>query len=415
MKHVLVIHSYHEGLPWTDGQNAGICETLANDGGFGLAIEYMDTKRIPYEKAAPVFADYLERKWENYPFDALIVTDNSALDFVSARYARLFSGVPVFFSGINNFTPPMIEPFNGNASGVIQALNPEKNIELIQALQPDLRKLVIVAGTTPTAKAIVNEVKSILDKKSFPFESVWLCEMDTVSLQSELAEYGPQDAVLLCNFNRDANGVYYSHEEGARMIAQCAGAPVYAMADNYLGTGVAGGFVVASHDQGRVAAELCIEALETGRIPDVVLSSPNVYMFDYEALTRFNLLGSALPVSAIILNEPVSFYHQYKRLIWNATIVFVLLLCAFVGVSYGLLRSRRAEVKMRESEENLRVTLKSIGDGVISTDVECRIVGMNRVAEILTGWSHAEAVGRKLAEVFNIINEKTRGAAEEPG
>ncbi|MBN2164558.1 MAG: hypothetical protein JXR25_03875 [Pontiellaceae bacterium] len=349
MKHVLIIHSYHEGLAWTDGQNDGIRHAFSDIGGFELVSEYMDSKRIPYETVAPVFADYLERKWKNHPFDAVIVTDNNALDFVAVRYERLFSGIPVFFCGINNFTPEMLKPFNGQATGVVQALNPGKNIDVIQALQPRLRRLVVVAGTTPTAKAIVNEVRGILDKEFRPFECVWLCELDTSALKEELGKIGPEDAVLLCNFNRDANGIYYSHEEGARIIVQHSAAPVYAMEDNYLGTGIVGGYMTASHDQGRVAAELCIEALGSGRTPDVVLSSPNVYMFDYEAMARFNLPDSALPASAIILNEPVSFYHQYKRMIWNAVILFVLLLGAFLGVSYGLLRSRWAEAKMRES------------------------------------------------------------------
>ncbi|MBN2785945.1 MAG: response regulator [Pontiellaceae bacterium] len=69
---------------------------------------------------------------------------------------------------------------------------------------------------------------------------------------------------------------------------------------------------------------------------------------------------------------------------------------------------------MRESKENLRVTLKSIGDGVISTDVECRIIGMNLVAESLTGWSLEDAVGRKLTEVFNIVNAHTRKPQKNP-
>ncbi len=70
--------------------------------------------------------------------------------------------------------------------------------------------------------------------------------------------------------------------------------------------------------------------------------------------------------------------------------------------------------KLSESEENLRITLNSIGDAVISTDVDGRVVSMNPVAEALTGWSTAEPRGRPLDEVFRIVNELTRATVESP-
>jgi len=73
-----------------------------------------------------------------------------------------------------------------------------------------------------------------------------------------------------------------------------------------------------------------------------------------------------------------------------------------------------AERAVANERERLVVTLRSIGDGVITTDVDGKIVLVNRVAEELTGWSQAEAVGRPLQEVFRIINEKTRDVAESP-
>ncbi|RME85239.1 MAG: PAS domain S-box protein [Caldilineae bacterium] len=62
----------------------------------------------------------------------------------------------------------------------------------------------------------------------------------------------------------------------------------------------------------------------------------------------------------------------------------------------------------------MRAILYSIGDAVISTDVEGRVVMMNPVAERLTGWSEEEARGRPLAEVFQLVNEKTRERMETP-
>ena len=64
--------------------------------------------------------------------------------------------------------------------------------------------------------------------------------------------------------------------------------------------------------------------------------------------------------------------------------------------------------------ERFRVTLSSIGDAVISTDETGQIIFMNAVAEGLTGWSAVEAQGRKLEDVFKIVNETTRATVDSP-
>jgi PAS domain S-box-containing protein len=65
-------------------------------------------------------------------------------------------------------------------------------------------------------------------------------------------------------------------------------------------------------------------------------------------------------------------------------------------------------------KERLAVTLRSIGDGVISTDTAGRVVLMNAVAESLTGWPLAEAVGRPLGEVFQLLDELTHETRKDP-
>lgn len=75
---------------------------------------------------------------------------------------------------------------------------------------------------------------------------------------------------------------------------------------------------------------------------------------------------------------------------------------------------REREARLAEEKERLAVTLRSIGDGVIVTDIGGAITLINRVAEQMTGWSQQEAAGRQLHEVFNIINEKTKKPCENP-
>lgn len=75
---------------------------------------------------------------------------------------------------------------------------------------------------------------------------------------------------------------------------------------------------------------------------------------------------------------------------------------------------RRSIEALRASEENLAVTLNSIGDAVVATDATGLVTRMNPAAEQLTGWTFREARGRLLAEVFVIVNAITREIVVDP-
>jgi PAS domain S-box-containing protein len=74
---------------------------------------------------------------------------------------------------------------------------------------------------------------------------------------------------------------------------------------------------------------------------------------------------------------------------------------------------RRTE-ELEQQRERFAVTLASIGDAVITTDIQGRVTFLNPIAEAMTGWSDREARGEALERVFHIINEDTREPAENP-
>ena len=74
----------------------------------------------------------------------------------------------------------------------------------------------------------------------------------------------------------------------------------------------------------------------------------------------------------------------------------------------------QSEASRREGEERLGITLKSIGDAVISTDKKGCVELLNPTAEVLTGWTNQDARGRPIESVFKIINQDTREPVENP-
>ncbi len=75
---------------------------------------------------------------------------------------------------------------------------------------------------------------------------------------------------------------------------------------------------------------------------------------------------------------------------------------------------QKANIVLEDSEEKLAVTLNSIGDAVIATDILSRVTSLNKVAETLTGWTPHEAIGRPIDEIFYIVDTKTRQPIATP-
>ncbi|MBE9037618.1 PAS domain S-box protein [aff. Roholtiella sp. LEGE 12411] len=80
----------------------------------------------------------------------------------------------------------------------------------------------------------------------------------------------------------------------------------------------------------------------------------------------------------------------------------------------SLLQRKRAEEALFQEKELAQVTLRSIGDAVITTDVLGQVQYLNPIAETLTGWNQAEAQGLPLTEVFRVVNETTREPVANP-
>lgn len=85
-----------------------------------------------------------------------------------------------------------------------------------------------------------------------------------------------------------------------------------------------------------------------------------------------------------------------------------------VGMVQDITEAHQAEQALFAEKERLAVTLGSIGDGVITTDTEGKVVILNKVAQEITGWSQEDAAGKTLPEVFPIVNEFTRKPCVNP-
>jgi PAS domain S-box-containing protein len=145
--------------------------------------------------------------------------------------------------------------------------------------------------------------------------------------------------------------------------------------------------------------------------------------------TPAKIIGLSLifGLSIWIIDTALDSIFFYEGSFWELLIfgppaheIYIRLLVLACFLSFGIITSslvfrlQRAEQSLKAKETDLRTTLDSIGDAVISTDTLGRIQSMNPIAENLTGWSENEALDQPLLDVFYIVDAKSRNICSNP-
>lgn len=158
-----------------------------------------------------------------------------------------------------------------------------------------------------------------------------------------------------------------------------------------------------------------IERLRNGGIWSVFL---NLRLPDSQGLAAFNkLLPAASEVPILLLGRTGDEKIALEALGRGARDYLLqghINRYSLVRALGNVARQKAIEETLFEERERAQVTLNSIGDAVLSTDITGNVTYLNVVAEHMTGWSRNEAVGRPLAEVFQIIDGVSRQTSRNP-
>lgn len=328
-KTILIIHSYHKGLSWTDNIEDSIRDGLSDLPDTRIFTEYLDSKRQDLATAQGPFGRYLRARYMNLRPDLIIVSDNNALTFLRSQPVDDFIGVPIIFCGINNFSHEMLEGLTPQITGIVEEVDPEGTVRIISQLQPNSKRLILISGSTPTAAHVKEQTEKVLASMKTDFNIEWWHNLDSNSLLNRLSILDKNDAVLLLLFNRDQSGNYYSYKKSGQLITSATNAPVYGLWDFYLGTGVVGGRMASSRDQGETAAILAHRYFKEGTLPGILTSSPNATLFNAQALQAHGIKETSLPPDARIVGalpnqRPLLFATLGSALLIGLLIVAIL-------------------------------------------------------------------------------------------
>ena len=363
---IFVLHSYSQEYPWTQGQHEGFIQTLTADAQEEplVSTEYLDTKRRAYDETYAIeLARHLRLKYADYKPAAIYVTDDNALLFARDHLSRVFPGVPVFFSGVNDYgVRSSLDP--ALYTGVFERKEVAPNIEWLLRMDKDANDLVFVGDDSNTYQAIERELRSELIPHRLRVTFVAEKRLDRVlaRLQGLPGKY-----IFLTTLGgmTDENGQVLLLRDIMRSLA-LTGRIVISMEDAYVIEGVLGGYVTSGQKQGMNAARLFLAYQQGKPIVDLppMLKSPNALIFDDRVLQQHGIdLPENLRSQAVLLNPRLGFYEQYRSLILGMLIGLAALLFLVVTVSLVILSRKNRELSLaRNSAESANALFNQLAE-----------------------------------------------------
>lgn len=357
---IFVLHAYSQEYPWTRGQHQGFVDALNADGtrAYSFAVEYLDTKRAGYTTHyAELIRDHLHRKYRGYRPAAVYVTDDNALSFALTHLSSVFPGVPVFFSGVNDYgVRAQLDP--ARITGVFENKEIAPNLRLMRWIDPDIREIVIVGDASETYRAIESEIRQEL-RRDPEIRASFVSSNRIDELIGQLQER-KERFVFLTTLGgvADRDGRTLTLPETIGAIAGLGRFVVFSMEDAYLYAGVLGGYVTSGPRQGRAAAQLLIRYLEGAPVSALppIEQSPNEYIVDETELLKDGLvLPPDLAAQTTRINRPPGFYDTHRAAVLGTLygVVALLLLSLASSLLVFIRKNRQIARASRQLEETM--------------------------------------------------------------
>ena len=414
-KDVLLLHSYHKGYTWTDDISSQIEKNFKDNKNVELTTVYMDSKRIDTSSYLNNLANLYKEQFQNRKFDLIIVSDNTALDFMIKYHDFLFKDTPVLFCGINDFDSSILDVNNirNFMSGVAEEVDLEKNFELISKLHPKLKNLLIINDTSTTGYAVKKGLDPIIKKYEKKFNIEYTDDLEINNLKQKVSSLDKENSVILfVLLFKDTTGKYFTHKQSFAQVKKVSQVPIYGLWDFYLNNGIVGGLLTSAIAQGDAVSKMAIEVLNGKKISDIPIleKSPNVYMFDYNELKKFNLDVSKQIDNPIIINEPSSVYKEHTKFFLLSIIIILILSIIVIILKANIQKREKVELELSNRLEFDKVLLDTIPNPIYYKNIEGKFLGCNTSFSNLVNSSKNEIIGKTAFDFFplNVASKNTQ-------
>ncbi len=337
---VLLINSYHPQYSWTAELTRGVQQVLHRRiDQEDLYIEFLDGRRMvddaAYEAALKAL---LEQKYKRFTPSVIIVSDDYAYEFILNNRQQLFhADIPVVFCGVNFFNPKFLKGKH-NVTGILEGTAIAQNLDLIQRLQPDVRKIVLLADQTSFGRRMIHNAHAVLSLRERQFQKI-PAEIEIVDnatmakLDSLVSHANKNTAFLVLNIHQTKDGQYFSFERDLARMSRLSKAPIYGMWGSLMiNHGATGGMMNDPYQHGQAAARMALEILEgipAERLP-IQPSALFTPQLDYQLLEKYGIPLSRIPSNTRLYNQPVNYFQEHRDVILTSAAAIAALLLVII-------------------------------------------------------------------------------------
>jgi len=349
-KRILVLYSYHEGLPWDELIDESFRNTLAFQSDFSIEINVEHTDRVRYadDEYRQKLIDLYRHKYSNPGMDLIVGVDDEAVDLLLDFGEKVFPEIPIVLITAERKTlqRDLLKP---NMISLLWGADIRANVELIGEILPQTRHIFVVAGTSPSDHEALKLAQASLREDTKRFAIRYLTDISASDLIKEATQLPEQSAILYLVFSRDAEGKSFVPRNILSILSKQVNVPVFGIIDTYLGYGIVGGNLLSSEIQGKRCAEIALRIL-TGEAPvDMTAERTlNQLMFDWRQLKRWGISENKLPPGSIVRFKTYSFWELYR---WYIVAALFLILVQSGLISFLLwqrVQRLRAQAQLAE-------------------------------------------------------------------
>lgn len=340
-KNILILHSYAPDYQWTREVNDGIMSVLTKLHWTNtLRVEYMDSKNVYNEQYLAGLANLLTTKYQEYHFDAVIVSDNNALSFMEKYGRPLFPVALVVATGING-----IDSVRKNTiaqSIIIEKADHVETLKHAVKQNPSAEKGYIIVDSSPTGQAILEEVENSISQLKTDISFQIVPPLSFEDLLDYVTGIEPGNFIYLLPYSMDATGRSFGQGYVASFLSRKTALPIYGSWEFQIGTGLVGGRVVSAGKQGEMAANIMMAMLERDEKFPLFSEPVEVFedLYDFMVVTRLGIPLKRLPDSVEFMNKPESFYDRHRQIIIPALTVIFLLSIFLLLLAQNLMKQR---------------------------------------------------------------------------
>ena len=391
---VLFISSYSESYESVPQQLKGIQSALEKD--VILEIEYMDTKRFDTAENKRLFYEHLSYKLKNLPpYEAIIVGDDNALEFVMAYHDELFPNIPVVFFGINDWERAKKAAALPLFTGMVEKFSMDETIRIAKTFNPDATKVIGIVDATLTGQG--DEGQFLMTQSDFPdmsFSVLNASEYRFEELGPILESYEDDVILLFLSVSEDKTGAYLSLNNGYKLLRDHVKIPIYRTSIGGIGDGILGGKLVDYEAFGRISGELVMDVLNGKSMENMELieDTPYYYIFDYELIKKYDIPEHLIPEDAVLINKEESLLERYWTIFLGIGIIVVFLLIVSLILIADNLKRRKIQKELSESNDKLKsayAELEKTEDILRQQNDKFLNLANNRVMDSLISLAHS--------------------------